>query len=554
MKIAKKFACYIGSLLVLLAIILWWYIQHQIVPFWRFLTAQSEKAPVDTFWLFVHQEELFNGIVFGLLSVITIAYIVGVFFYFQRHIIRPLVKMVALSDRLRQGEFPAKLEVESDSDEISDLERSLNFQRDRLHNSINKLKVSHERERLAREKAESSNTMKSNFIARLAPELRSPLNSIIGFNEIIRNDISKGCYDRRLAMLVDALGHSAEMLDRQISRLLDISLLSSGSDEVNITEFGTAEFMNELLEYNAFCINNDDLELINHFTADMPAVLATDRSILAIVLGVLIRTLAQVAGPGEVISCSCIRDGDEIIFSVRDNRRSNSREQLAMLYNLGANLAALPGHLPPDTISFSLLFVARKAALIGGKMAAESNEASQSEFKLTFPVWEILPDRGDDSEGTPRIASNLRHSNSLQDRLDQADAEEIRPALKILLAENDRDNALVIKTLLEDDGHQLDVINDGMDLESTLLETDYDLVIISLTLPQINVVGAIKRICREPEFKRIPVVVIAGFLTEPEREQMLEFGVKRCLVKPLNFARLRKMVFRVAERPAGLSQ
>ena len=103
------------------------------------------------------------------------------------------------AEALGKGDLPPRLSpVLNCAPELATVAQSMNFLRDRLCNTLGKLKNSYEREKAANAAAEKASALNFQFINRLSPELRTPLNSILGFDAVIRSDIAKGCYDRKL--------------------------------------------------------------------------------------------------------------------------------------------------------------------------------------------------------------------------------------------------------------------------------------------------------------------------------------------------------------------
>lgn len=552
MKIVKNFAGQITAMGILSLLAVIGYLYFAVFPAVAIMQQARQDATVfEKLQMLFAEQMLLNNLLFGLAIVLIPFAVLLLLVKLRRDFVLPLSEMATFAEKLGAGEFPPHLPLPETGSDLTGLTRSLNLQRDRLQSTIIKLRACHERERDNRQAADTDNASRTDFIAQLAAELRNPLNSIAGFNEIIRNDISKGCYDRHLATLNDALGRCTNTLSRLIARLIDINKLDVAGNAINIQAFSTVQFLEQLVEYNSFCVNDDELEIVSHTRSETPAKLATDEHQLSAILGLLIRSLTRVAGPQEVISIECYRKQDEIILSCRDNRRSSSREQLAMLYNLGMDFYEKQGKIPIDSISYSLLCAARKTEQLGGQLQAESNEQSQSEFRLIFPARHILPESelAFQSLNTPRSASNLLHTAPDQIRNENEADGEVISSLQILIAENDRDSAQVLQSLLEADGHQVTVICEGPDLKETLQETPFQLAIISMALPQIDVFHAIGDICSNPNrFHNVPILAITAYLSETDRQRLVMLGVKRCMIKPLNYPQLRRQVQHMAIR------
>ncbi|MFA7231315.1 MAG: HAMP domain-containing sensor histidine kinase [Victivallaceae bacterium] len=414
MKIARIFLFYILSILLIFATLTTLFFVYGVFPMFQQLQFHEfydislgrGRDLIDS----AGQEKHLMTIIVYAITAVSFAYVLLILIYISRNVVKPIEKAVDFSDSLARGEFPEKLRCgKGGSDEIFALVKSLNFLRDRLHNSINKLKSSHQREKKARENAENVDALKSDFLSRLSPELRSPLNAILGFAEIIENDIAKGCYDPLLQQRVEAIWRNAETLNRQIASLLDLGAMPTSTEGLNVTEFSTADFMRQLVEYNAFCLHEKNISFVNHFSPDAPEFLSSDREVLLFVLSTLIKALARASGKGETISCGCSREDDKIVFWVRDNRKSDSNESLASLFKrfqLGKSKDISTA--APAVINLRL--VVSKVELIGGEVSAESTDAHNSEFRLSFKAWRIVPEHTTKHSG-PHSASNNQDLN-----------------------------------------------------------------------------------------------------------------------------------------------
>ena len=316
MKIAKKFLLNIIVISVIIGGAFAAFVIFGVNPLARELEDElgSVQPSMEKVNVVTTREESIKNIVLVIVPLLGIIYALYLWFYISRQIVKPLTRAVEFSNQLAKGEFPRKLQNKSTSDEIAILTKTLNYLRDRLHNTIMKLEKSHKREQSARQGAEKASNLKSNFLSRLSPELRTPLNAINGYLEIIRADLDKGCYDKLLRQRVENIARNTEVLNRQIANLLDIGKLGGEDKYLNVSEFYIGDFMRELLEYSVFCLQEKDITLVNHLSSKVPEKINTDRDVLSLILGTLIRALARVSRPGEIISCGCDAIEDKMVF------------------------------------------------------------------------------------------------------------------------------------------------------------------------------------------------------------------------------------------------
>ena len=249
MKIAKKYVLYLTGLflfLLLLIALLFIYseemmdVQQKRDKEIKNLPAVYQKKLEDA----GYREKMVVVLVFFSITAAGFLYMIYLMLNFSRNLVKPLSAAVQFANTLASGQFPPLLPVPPGRDfEIDQLIKTLNYLRDRLYRYTHKLKKSQEREKKARESAETVSDVKSQFLVRLSPELRTPLNSIIGYAEIIQNDIRNGLYDKALDRKINGIMRNALSLNLQVADLLKISEIDSRKDAVNSGEFNTAGFM-----------------------------------------------------------------------------------------------------------------------------------------------------------------------------------------------------------------------------------------------------------------------------------------------------------------------
>lgn len=556
MKISRKFLLNITVISVIIGSAFAAFVIFGVNPLARELEEglDSVQPQVERVNMVTTREESIKNIVLVIVPLLGMIYALYLWFYISHQIVKPLTRAVEFSNQLAKGEFPRKLQNKSTSDEIVILTKTLNYLRDRLHNTIMKLEKSHKREQNARQGAEKASNLKSNFLSRLSPELRTPLNAINGYLEVIRADLDKGCYDNLLKQRVENIARNTEILNRQVANLLDIGKLGGEDKYLNVSEFNIGDFMRELLEYSVFCLQEKDITLVNHLSSEAPEKINTDRDVLSLILSTLIRALARVSRPGEVISCGCDAIEDKMVFWVRDNRKAEPYEKLADSFERMVPDADFSKTATPAVLN--MMLASTKAASLGAELSAASHEEAACEFALTFNAWDIVNDNLVSAPGV-RIISN--YDNSVDDERDECvfedhdrnydsmvsfklEAQVCSRNIEILLAEDDSDNARILETLFRADGEKVHTVSNGAQCEAALQEKDYDFLILSFFLPETDIFDLVKEIRKKKSPKELPIIILTGYLSQQDRQRLIVAGVNRCFIKPLNFQQLRRIV------------
>lgn len=558
MKIAKKYVLYITGLfafLMLLVSLLFIYGEDMIgVEQQRQMTKKNLPAVYQKkLENFYYREKMIVVVVFFSITAAGFLYMIYLMLNFSRNMVKPLSSAVQFAKILAGGQFPPPLPVPQRRDfEIDQLIKTLNYLRDRLYRYTHKIKKSQEREKKARENAETVNDMKSQFLVRLSPELRTPLNSIIGYAEIIQNDIKNGLYDKSLDRKINGIMRNALSLNLQVADLLKISEIDSRKDAVNSGEFNTADFMRDLVVHNSFLQHEENITIQNTCSMDVPEYLKTDKNILSGILSILINAVSKVSGHGEVISCGCARSSNKIIFWVRDSQKSAPGDRLADLFNRYHNEDSRKRLELTNSILLNLVFAERKTHELGAAFIAESNSKAFSEFRIEFRKWDITPDSSSspdaDNSGdtTPSIDDLIKTTPNVMLEEDFAiDLTKELEVYKVMIADSDRDNATILESILKNDGYEAICMKDGADPMDTLLKGNFNLLILSNVLSQVNTFDLICTIRTDKKLRKLPVILIAGYLSDKDRQRLMLSGVDRCFTKPLDFSLVRKSALRL---------
>lgn len=103
---------------------------------------------------------------------------------------------------------------------------------------------------------------------------------------------------------------------------------------------------------------------------------------------------------------------------------------------------------------------------------------------------------------------------------------------KILLVEDEEDLAETQKIFLEDVGYKVDIAKDGLEAMEKVYETKYNLVLLDVTIPEINGYQVLRMIKNEPLYKDIPVVMVTARTLKADKFRGIETGADEYLTKP----------------------
>jgi len=382
-----------------------------------------------------------------------------------------------------------------------------------------------ERKRITRElgvakhKAEMADKLKTTFLANMSHDLRTPMNSIIGFSELLKDCSSD---DQRIEY-VNIIIKNGEILLHLLNDIIDISKIESGQLNINKKEFNLNELFNDLY------INFEKKLKDRHLEKEVELCLSsrfcsegfyvnTDKARLYQVLGNLLDNAVKFTLKGS-IEFGGYQADDKLIFFVKDtgigipkDKQNNIFERFSQVedtleYNISGTGLGL-------TISKNL------TELLGGKIAIKSEPGKGSEFVFEIPYEKRANTATPIAQKTGKISKGLHWVNKT-----------------ILIVEDIESNRHMLETALRKTGVGILIATTGEKaIEIAKTNQAIDLVLMDIRLPGICGCEATREIVKIR--KGLPVIAQTALALEDQEKKCLESGAVAYLTKPIKPAEL----------------
>jgi len=278
-----------------------------------------------------------------LISLATLVILVVLIMWISSSTASPLTRLVKQTERYADGHFDERLEDRRGSREVRKLSRAFNVMGQAIERMIRELKESgearlalqnelheKEKERMASEKASQ---MKSEFIAYVSHELRSPLTVIKGFASTMYNDNEGFLEKEDLMEFYEAIESSADRLLVMINELLDTSRLEAGCDlQLAVKEIDLGEELGRIarmLKHYKYFTEAHQFEI--DVPADLPRLVA-DPDKVAQVISNFVTNAIKYSPEGGVIRLSARGSDGLMLISVSDQGVGMDPEQAAKLF------------------------------------------------------------------------------------------------------------------------------------------------------------------------------------------------------------------------------
>jgi PAS domain S-box-containing protein len=376
--------------------------------------------------------------------------------------------------------------------------------------------------KLAKEKAEMSDKLKTEFLNNISHEVRTPLNGILGFAEIISMpDLTEEEKKASIAMLYE----SSDRLLNTITNYMDISLIASGSLTVNKKDFIPAGILKRIFnKYETVC-QNRHLDFILEISGQHESVaLNSDPEICQKIISHFIDNAIKFTEKGS-IHFGFTHSSGEIEFFVKDTGIGISTDSFHAIFDSFVKDSQGPYKISEGS-GLGLSISRGMADAIGGKIRLDSKPGSGSCFYLTIPV------KTDKETFTPKGPAN-----------------ETKEAVKgslILVAEDDETNFYYLNALLtkETGARVLHAANGREAIDLFKANRDISLILMDIKMPEIDGFEDTRQIKQID--RNVHIIAITAYAMSGDEDRIIAAGCDGYISKPLNkkslFEKIREFI------------
>ncbi|EPR2981563.1 ATP-binding protein [Vibrio parahaemolyticus] len=358
------------------------------------------------------------------------------------------------------------------------------------------------------DKAERAAKAKSSFLAAMSHELRTPMNGVLGISQLIAEETKEPVTKEHIKVILDSGQHLMTILND----ILDFSKVEENKLELEKAPFHLEQVLTPVCSAIQPLIDEKSIDLIVENDVPNNTEFTGDCARLRQILFNLAGNAVKFTNEGHVLIRTELNSEDkQLLIIVSDTGIGIAPDKQGRVFNSFEQADSSTTRRFGGT-GLGLAIVKKLTELMGGSITLKSVEGVGTQFIVTLPIpW-------NESE-KPSPQHTPVQTRSTQN-------------LRILLAEDNRVNALVAKGFCEKLGHAVDVAENGLVAVEKARDNDYDLILMDNHMPEMNGVEATRFIREKLGVKTLLFAYTADVFREAH-DHFIAAGADHVLTKPL---------------------
>ncbi len=373
---------------------------------------------------------------------------------------------------------------------------------------------------LARDAAEAANKAKSVFLANMSHELRTPLNAILGFSHMMQNDSSLNAAQHET---LDIINSSGEHLLKLINDVLEITKIEAGKLQLELTPFDLHALVRDVGDMMRLRARQKGVKLELEQSPRFPRYIKGDEARLRQIMVNLLSNAVKFTTQGKITLRMGVKEDTRyhLKIEVADTGPGISTEDQQRLFKPFVQLRE--GATQGGT-GLGLSIVSQFVQLMGGTVYVESKPGQGSLFRVELPLQAV--DEADIDRLTHERCGVV------------VGLAEGQPVYRILIAEDQRDNQLLLSRLMDELGMEVKIAENGEECIELFRKWRPDLIWIDRRMPGVDGVEATRRIRQLPGGDKVKIVAVTASVFKEQQPDLQAAGIDDMICKPFRFSEI----------------
>jgi signal transduction histidine kinase/ligand-binding sensor domain-containing protein/DNA-binding NarL/FixJ family response regulator len=369
---------------------------------------------------------------------------------------------------------------------------------------------------VSKEKAEAANNAKSAFLASVSHDLRTPLNGILGYAQILKKS---GLTEKQQSGL-DVIEQSGDHLLTLINDILELSRIEAGKLELNPADVHVPSFLSGIADIVRIKAEQKSLQFVLAAARDLPEGVCADERRLRQVLLNLLDNAVKFTDHGKVVlqidMLGTSDSGARLRFEVSDTGVGMSPEQLGRVFQPFVQVGEVCRRTAG--MGLGLAICRRLVTLMGGdiQVRSEQGQGTAFWFELILPIMKA-------AAKLPGVELAVGYTG---------------PRKKVLVVDDVPANRAVLTDFLSTLGFKIAEADNGKEGLKRASEFHPDLILMDGVMPVMDGLEATRALRLTPVCEALPIIGISASASGSDAAAFLAAGANAFLTKPIAFPRL----------------
>ncbi len=389
---------------------------------------------------------------------------------------------------------------------------------------VNLFRRENERVNSQKKEIEELNQSQKKFFSSISHEIRTPINAILGLNEVILRQ-----EDASEEIIGDAqnIQGAGRMLLALINDLLDFSKLEAGRMDIVPSDYKVSETVSDIAGMMLQRAGEKGLAFEVDLDSGMPSVLYGDEVRIKQIIINLLNNAVKYTESGSVrlsVSSSGITDGHtDLLIKVSDTGIGIKEDAIPVLFEMFSRVDQEKNKKIEGT-GLGLSIVKLLVDMMEGEVSVESTYGQGSTFTVRLPQKVSDPA----TIGKINVFDRAKQKNIYRDLFTAPEAE-------ILIVDDTKMNLTVEKKLLKNTKIRIDTATSGAQALERTLEKRYDVILMDHLMPEMDGIECLRRIRSQMDGKcrSVPVVILTANAISENQELYASAGFDGYLLKPV---------------------